>query len=90
MRAAFGLKTFSNIAVKDRMLNSPHDNVVSIPLYCALAGISVSEVEFEQAVIQMKPEYNNPQFFKEEIEVAFDRMQEDHKSMAPRESIMND
>lgn len=90
MRTGFGLRAFSNIYVKDRMIDSPHETVVSIPLYCKLAGISVSEVEFEQAVLQMKPEYNNIDFFKNEILATFERQSDAYESVAPSESIRDE
>ena len=70
VRPAFGLRAFGGMYVKDRMLDSPHENLVSLPLYAKMAGISVSEVEFETAILNLKPEYNTDQFFVDELERA--------------------
>jgi hypothetical protein len=47
VRPAVGLEVFGGLYFKDRMVDSPHETFVSIPLYCKLAGISISEVEYE-------------------------------------------
>lgn len=62
VRPGMGLLVFGGSYVKDRMLDSAHETLVSVPLYCKLAGISVSEVEFETVSFRLKPEYNEIDF----------------------------
>ena len=87
MRPAFALKIFGETYVKDRMLNSPHESLVSIPLYAKLAGISVSEVEIEFATIRLKPEYNTREFIQTKLlKETLNPMKKDEVAMAPSES----
>ena len=44
---------------KDVMLNSEHDTIVSIPLYCKMGGISLNEIEYEDVKIKINWYWNH-------------------------------
>lgn len=46
--------------MRDTNVNVPDpDILVSLPLFCKLTGMSMSELSFHEYSMQMKPEYNN-------------------------------
>lgn len=62
LRPSFSLNQIMDHQVKDVLNLHDHDILVSLPLYCKIAGISLNEIEFEQYNIKLKPEYNNKDF----------------------------
>ena len=87
LRPGIGLEIYGGINVKDRMLDSPHETLVSIPLYCKMAGISVGEVEYETTFIRVKPEYSYIDFHKKEFLKTFLDQQNDF-DFAPSEDLL--
>jgi hypothetical protein len=48
--------------MKDSFVMQYHDILVSTPLFCKMAGISLSEMDYEEIRVRLKPEYNNFEF----------------------------
>lgn len=58
LQLAWAVSQFGNFQLRDHRMNQAHDMLVSIPLYCKIAGISMNEIYFEEYYIKLKPEYN--------------------------------
>lgn len=62
MRPAFSLSSFGGLEMKENYLQHHHDAIVSLPLYCKIAGISLNEIDFETIVLKLKPEFNTAEW----------------------------
>jgi hypothetical protein len=62
VRPAMSFSVFGGFTFKDVMMGSDHDSLVSVPMYCKMAGISVNEVEYESVKIKIKWYYNHIDF----------------------------
>jgi len=82
LRPAFSLSRFGLFEFKESFVLQNHDVIVSIPLYCKMAGISISEIDYEDIRIRLKPEYNTKEFilqFRED----FNRVLDENKRRVP-------
>ena len=84
LRPAFSMSIFGRHEFKDSMVNIDHDSIVSLPLYCKLAGIAVNEIDYESYVLKLKPEYNNVEWI-DQFNREFDRLIADHAAITPVE-----
>jgi len=89
MHPGFSISAFSAFQLKELMLTYDHDTIVSVPMFCKMSGISVNEVDYEQVVIKLKPEYNNEKFL-DEIYKEFNSIFYYFENIMPREDVTYD
>jgi hypothetical protein len=63
MRPSASVSMFGSFEMKDIKLKNSHETLVSIPLYCKMAGLSMNEIEYHSYIARLKPEFNSDTFF---------------------------
>ena len=48
--------------MKDLLVGTDQDTLVSIPLFCKITGLSMNEIEYGVYNVKLKPEYNTRDF----------------------------
>ena len=59
MRHLMSFNLFSHFEIRDVITAADLDMILPLPMYAAIAGVSVSELDYERINIRVKPEYNN-------------------------------
>lgn len=62
LRPLYALRMLLFLEVKETEFGSNHDFFLSIPTYCKLTGMSMSEVDWDKYILNVKQEYNNNNF----------------------------
>lgn len=85
VRPQSAVSMFGGFHVKDAMLQVAHDVLVSIPLYCKIAGMSMNEIEYENYYVKLKPEYSDGEFARY-FAAQFNIMIAEYGAVAPAEN----
>jgi hypothetical protein len=65
MRPGIGFSILGPDEFKNRLITYDHDSIVSIPMYCKMTGLSLSEIEYESIRFKIRPQYNNVDFIRD-------------------------
>jgi hypothetical protein len=62
LRPSAAVSLFGGFPMPAAKLQVDPDVLVSIPLYCKITGLSMSEIEYDTYYVKLKPEYNHKKF----------------------------
>lgn len=86
MRMLNSFNLFSHFEIRDVVTAHDLDMILPLPAYAMMAGVSVSELDYERINIKVKPEYSNKEFFermKRELQILVN----DLKELVPSEDL---
>lgn len=87
MRPGIGFSIFGPDELKGKLIFNDHDSVVSIPMYCKMTGLSLSEIEYESIRFKIHSQYNNIDFVRDTWRPNWQRAFDDFSSVTPSEDL---
>lgn len=86
MRMLMSFSLFSHFEIRDVITHMDLDMILPLPIYAAIAGVSVSELDYERINLRVKPEYHSRQFYKD-MKKELKKWINDFKEMTPAEDL---
>jgi len=90
MRPGIGFSMFGPDEFKDLMITSDHDSIVSIPMYCKMTGLSLSEIEYESIRFKIHWYYNHLDYIRDIWRPDWQQAFDVFSSVAPSEDLTFD
>jgi len=90
VRPGFGVSVFGGLMVKDVMLASEHDTLVSIPLFCKMGGISLNELEYETVHFKVKWYWNHILYIRDKFFGDYQNATSSFSGLFPSEDLTYD